>query len=76
MLLVGRDAALIEKAIAASGVPMERAASMEMAVARAARLAAPGTAVLLSPACASFDMYRDYKHRGEVFAKAVRELRE
>ncbi len=73
-LLMGRDAALIEKAIAGSGVPMERVASMEKAVARAAQIAAPGDAVLLSPACASFDMFRDYKHRGEVFAKAVNAL--
>ena len=41
---------------------------------RAAELAKPGDAVLLSPACASFDMFRDYKHRGEVFANAVRQL--
>ncbi len=76
VLLIGRDAALIEKAIAASGVPAERAASMEQAVARAAQVAAPGSAVLLSPACASFDMFRDYRHRGSVFASAARELAE
>ena len=74
VLLIGRDAALIEKAIAASGVPMERAASMESAVVRAAQVAKPGDAVLLSPACASFDMFRDYRHRGEVFAAAVKDL--
>ena len=71
VLLIGRDAALIEKAIAASGVPAERVASMEKAVRRAAQVAAPGNAVLLSPACASFDMFRDYKHRGDAFAAAV-----
>jgi UDP-N-acetylmuramoylalanine--D-glutamate ligase len=76
VLLIGRDAALIEKAIAASGVPMERASSMKKAVARAAQVAAPGNVVLLSPACASFDMFRDYKHRGAAFAEAVRELKE
>jgi UDP-N-acetylmuramoylalanine--D-glutamate ligase len=43
-------------------------------VQRAAELARPGEAVLLSPACASFDMFRDYRHRGEVFAQAVRSL--
>ena len=75
VLLIGRDAALIEKAVVASGVPVERIASMEKAVARAARVAAPGDAVLLSPACASFDMFRDYEHRGEVFAAAVRGLK-
>jgi UDP-N-acetylmuramoylalanine--D-glutamate ligase len=74
VLLIGRDAALIEKAIAASGVPAERTASMEKAVARAAQIASPGDAVLLSPACASFDMFRDYQHRGEVFAAAVKAL--
>ncbi len=74
VLLIGRDAALIEKAIAASGVPMERSASMQKAVLRAAQIAAPGNAVLLSPACASFDMFRDYRHRGEAFAAAVKAL--
>ena len=75
VLLIGRDAELIGKAIAASGVPAERCASMEKAVARAAQLAASGDAVLLSPACASFDMFRDYRHRGDVFAKAVQGLK-
>jgi len=74
VLLIGRDAALIEKAIAASAAPLERVASMESAVGRAALLAAPGDAVLLSPACASFDMFRDYRHRGAVFAAAVKAL--
>ena len=69
VLLIGRDAPIIEKA-----VPGERCGSLEEAVQRAARLAQPGDAVLLSPACASFDMFRDYKHRGEVFAAAVRGL--
>jgi UDP-N-acetylmuramoylalanine--D-glutamate ligase len=75
VLLIGRDAALIEKAIASSGVPAERVASMEKAVARAAQIALAGDAVLLSPACASFDMFRDYRHRGEAFAQAVGELK-
>jgi UDP-N-acetylmuramoylalanine--D-glutamate ligase len=69
VLLIGRDAPIIEKA-----VPGERCGSLEEAVQRAARLAQPGDAVLLSPACASFDMFRDYKHRGEAFAAAVRGL--
>ena len=72
VLLIGRDAKLIEAALA--GVPSERCASLEQAVERAGRLVRPGEAVLLSPACASFDMFRDYKHRGEVFAAAVRAL--
>ncbi|HJS37334.1 MAG TPA: UDP-N-acetylmuramoyl-L-alanine--D-glutamate ligase, partial [Burkholderiales bacterium] len=56
------------------GVPIERCTSLEQAVARAAALAQDGDAVLLSPACASFDMFRDYRHRGEVFAAAARAL--
>jgi UDP-N-acetylmuramoylalanine--D-glutamate ligase len=68
--LIGRDAMLIEKSL--SGLPTERAASLEEAVKKAASINAD--AVLLSPACASFDMFRDYKHRGEVFAAAVRGL--
>ena len=67
VLLIGRDAPLIAKAVGG-----ERCASLEEAVQKAARLQAQ--AVLLSPACASFDMFRDYKHRGDVFAAAVRAL--
>ena len=69
VLLIGRDAPLIEKV-----VPGERCASLEEAVEKAARIARPGEAVLLSPACASFDMFRDYRHRGETFAAAVARL--
>jgi len=72
MVLIGRDAPLIEAAVSASGVPVERAETMEQAVARAFAAARPGDAVLLSPACASFDMFRNYEHRGEVFAAAVK----
>jgi UDP-N-acetylmuramoylalanine--D-glutamate ligase len=71
LVLIGRDAPLIEAAVAGAGVPIRRAASMGEAVALAAQAARPGDAVLLSPACASFDMFRDYKHRGEVFRLAV-----
>jgi UDP-N-acetylmuramoylalanine--D-glutamate ligase len=53
--------------------PVYLAADMDEAVARAADLADPGEVVLLSPACASFDMFRDYAHRGETFQKAVKE---
>jgi UDP-N-acetylmuramoylalanine--D-glutamate ligase len=69
VLLIGRDAPLIEKAVGG-----ERCDTLEEAVSRAAKLAKPGEAVLLSPACASFDMFRDYRHRGEVFAAAVKAL--
>jgi len=74
VLLIGRDAPLIARALSRSGVPLETCASLEDAVAAAARAARPGEAVLLSPACASFDMFRDYRHRGEVFAAAVTRL--
>jgi UDP-N-acetylmuramoylalanine--D-glutamate ligase len=74
VLLIGRDAPLIEKALAGSGMAMRRAASLEEAVQLAAAVAQPGDAVLLSPACASFDMFRNYKQRGEVFCAAVRAL--
>jgi UDP-N-acetylmuramoylalanine--D-glutamate ligase len=73
VVLIGKDARVVEQALA--GVcATERAASMEDAVAAAARAARPGDTVLLSPACASLDMFRDYGHRGEVFAAAVRAL--
>jgi UDP-N-acetylmuramoylalanine--D-glutamate ligase len=67
VLLIGRDAPLIEKVVGG-----ERCQSLEEAVGRAAQI--PAQAVLLSPACASFDMFRDYKHRGDAFAEAVRRL--
>lgn len=72
VLLIGRDAPRIEKAL--GKIPSERCASLEQAVERAAALTTAGQAVLLSPACASFDMFRDYRHRGEVFAAMVRGL--
>jgi UDP-N-acetylmuramoylalanine--D-glutamate ligase len=70
-VLIGRDARAIGAAIAA-GTTVHYANSMEAAVASAARLAQPGDTVLLSPACASFDMFRDYAERGDVFAAAAR----
>lgn len=73
-VLIGRDAASIERALEGSGVPVRRAGTMEQAVALSAAEARPGDAVLLSPACASFDMFRDYKHRGEVYCDAVKRL--
>jgi UDP-N-acetylmuramoylalanine--D-glutamate ligase len=71
LVLIGRDAPRIEAAVAGAGVPIRLAASMDQAVALAAQAARPGDAVLLSPACASFDMFRDYRHRGDVFRLAV-----
>jgi UDP-N-acetylmuramoylalanine--D-glutamate ligase len=70
-LLIGRDARAIAAALAGS-CSVHYANSMEAAVASAARLAQPGDSVLLSPACASFDMFRDFAHRGDVFAAAAR----
>jgi UDP-N-acetylmuramoylalanine--D-glutamate ligase len=73
VLLIGRDAPAIATAL--EGVcELEHCESLESAVAAAARVALPGDTVLLSPACASLDMFRDYAHRGEVFADAVRRL--
>jgi UDP-N-acetylmuramoylalanine--D-glutamate ligase len=72
-VLLGESADAIASAIGDS-VPVRRAGTMDEAVRIAASLAAPGDAVLLSPACSSFDMFRDYKHRGDEFVRAVRAL--
>jgi len=74
VVLIGRDAPALAEALAPAGVACERAASMEEAVETAFRLARGGDAVLLSPACASFDMFANYRQRGEVFAAAARAL--
>jgi UDP-N-acetylmuramoylalanine--D-glutamate ligase len=73
VVLIGKDAGEVERALC-EVVSTERAASMQGAVAAAARAARPGDTVLLSPACSSFDMFRDYGDRGDVFAAAVRSL--
>ena len=72
-VLIGSSAELLAEALAGA-VPLARAASMEEAVARARALAQPGDTVLLSPACASFDMFRNYEERGDVFTGAARAL--
>jgi len=72
VILIGRDAGLIERALDGSGVPCIKATDMDDAIDRARAQARAGDAVLLSPACASFDMFRNYNHRGDVFAAAVR----
>ncbi|MCZ8103756.1 MAG: UDP-N-acetylmuramoyl-L-alanine--D-glutamate ligase [Burkholderiaceae bacterium] len=76
VLLIGRDAPAIRAALEESGVPLLDCASLEEAVAEASRIAKPGQAVLLSPACASFDMFRNYGHRAQVFVDAVRRVAE
>ena len=76
VVLIGRDAPVIGKALAATGVPMLLAQTMPEAVAQAFAHAKKGDVVLLSPACASFDMFRNYGHRGDVFAEAARGLAE
>ncbi len=59
---------------ATGALPIARAGSMPEAVRLARDLARAGDAVLLSPACSSFDMFRDYKDRGDAFVRAVRDL--
>jgi UDP-N-acetylmuramoylalanine--D-glutamate ligase len=85
-VLLGKDAPAIAAALEGvcrtenvasreAAAPMEAETAMEAAVEAARRIALPGDTVLLSPACASFDMFRDYGHRGDVFAAAVKRLK-
>lgn len=74
VVLIGRDAPLLRAALQATHVPLLAAESMAQAVALANAQAHAGDAVLLSPACASFDMFDNYEHRAQVFAQAVGEL--
>ena len=74
VVLIGCDGDKIAAALSDSGVAIIRAESMHDAVRAAFSMAAPGEAVMLSPACASFDMFRNYEHRAEVFLQAVRAL--
>ncbi|WP_394680058.1 UDP-N-acetylmuramoyl-L-alanine--D-glutamate ligase [uncultured Comamonas sp.] len=76
VVLIGRDAPLIEAALADTGVPLLHAPSMDEAVLLASQKAVAGDAVLMSPACASFDMFQNYGHRAEVFCQAVAALAE
>ena len=72
-LLIGAAAEKIEKQIAGS-VAIERAGTLEHAVEAASHAARPGDIVLLAPACASFDQFQNYEHRGRVFKELVRQL--
>ena len=74
VLLIGRDAPAVAAAIEPTGVPAFDLDDLPQAVRRAAGLARPGDAVLLSPACASLDMFTNYAHRAQVFVDAVREI--
>ncbi len=72
--LIGRDAAALEAVLADAGVPLARHDTLEAATRWAHAQAQAGDALLLSPACASLDMFRNYAHRAEVFADTVRAL--
>ncbi len=74
VVLIGRDAAQIETVLSGTKVALMKAESLEAAVKTAYDLAKSGDAVLLSPACASFDMFRNYVHRAEVFVQSVKDL--
>ena len=73
VVLIGRDAPAIAEVLG-SGIPVYRSDSLRGAVSRSAELACPGDRVLLSPACASFDMFRDYLDRGDQFRSSVEDL--
>ncbi len=73
-VVLGEAAPLLERAFVSSPIEVRRAESMADAVAHAATLAKPGDTVLLAPACSSFDMFRSYAERGDVFQRAVRTI--
>lgn len=74
VMLIGRDGPAIREALNSTGVSLTDCWTLEQAVERAAEIATEGDIVLLSPACASFDMFTNYAHRAEVFINAVREI--
>lgn len=74
VMLIGRDGPAIREAIASTGIAITDCWTLEQAVERAAAMAKEGDIVLLSPACASFDMFTNYAHRADVFIQAVRDV--
>ena len=74
VVLIGKDADNMMSVLAGAQVPCEKASTLEQAVQVAASKAREGDCVLLSPACASLDMFRNYVHRAEVFVDAVRAI--
>jgi UDP-N-acetylmuramoylalanine--D-glutamate ligase len=74
VVLIGRDAALLRDTLLDTGVPLHNANTLQEAVAQCHALAHAGDAVLLSPACASMDMFTNYAHRAQVFVQAVQTL--
>ena len=74
VVLIGRDAPPIRAALQSTGITLVDAATMAQAVAAGHELAQAGDAVLMSPACASFDMFDNYEHRAQMFCQAVRDL--
>jgi UDP-N-acetylmuramoylalanine--D-glutamate ligase len=73
-VLIGVDRERLRAPLEAAGVPCQDAEAMDDAVGKARDAARVGDVVLLSPACASFDMFQNFEHRGEVFKAAVRRL--
>lgn len=74
VILIGRDGPLLARGLTAAGVPWVLCDALAEAVVEAAQRARPGDAVLLSPACASLDMFRNFEERGRCFAAAAQEL--
>ncbi len=74
VFLIGRDTPAIRAVLEATGIVLIDCLTLEEAVQKAGQMAQPGDAVLLSPACASFDMFDNYAHRARVFVEAVREF--
>jgi UDP-N-acetylmuramoylalanine--D-glutamate ligase len=74
VVAIGESADKVYRELGAAAGAREKAQSMEDAIDRAQRLAEPGDVVLLSPACASFDMYDNYEERGDVFRRLVNNL--